>query len=128
VSTIDLSHSAKEARSRQNVRGHRVSASVNSGTTNAAPVPVDDTNTTRARTQLPWAPVLLNLQRLAFAAIGAVRHGANYTSQLASIVTGGSPIGPKTGDRRFAAPGFVAEIKSWVLEVRGRQHSTCPLQ
>ena len=79
---------------------------MNNGTTNAAPTPIDDTNTTRLRNQLPWAPVLLNPQRLAFAAIGAVRHGANYTNQLASIVTGGSPIGPKKGDRRFADPAF----------------------
>jgi hypothetical protein len=73
VSTIDLSHKAKEARSQRNGRGHRGSASVNNGTTNAAPTPIDDTNTTRLRNQLPWAPVLLNPQRLAFAAIGAVR-------------------------------------------------------
>jgi hypothetical protein len=106
VSTIDLSHNAKEARSQRNGRGHRGSPSVNNGTTNAAPMPIDDTNTTRLRNQLPWAPVLLNPQRLAFAAIGAVRHGANYTSQLASIVTGGSPIGPKKGDWRFADPAF----------------------
>jgi Poly-beta-hydroxybutyrate polymerase (PhaC) N-terminus len=48
----------------------------------------------------------LNPQRLASAAIGTLRRGANYTSQLASIVTGGSPIGPDNGDRRFADPAF----------------------
>jgi hypothetical protein len=46
----------------------------------------------------------LNPQRLAFAALGTRRHGANYTSQLASIVTGGSPIGPTKGDRASLTP------------------------
>jgi hypothetical protein len=98
---------------------------------NAAPMPIDDTNTTRLRNQLPWAPVLLNPQRLAFAAIGAVRHGANYTSQLASIVTGGSPIGPKKGDWRFADLAFTdhpicrrTHLMRLLKRQRGITHST----
>jgi acyl-CoA synthetase (AMP-forming)/AMP-acid ligase II len=106
MSTTDLSHNAKGARSQPSGRGHRVSASAENGTTNAAPTPIDDTNTTHLKDQLPWAPVLLNPQRLASAAIGALRGGANYASQLASIVTGGSPIGPKKGDRRFVCSVF----------------------
>ena len=68
--------------------------------------------------QLPWAPVRLNPQRLASAAIGMVRHGANYTSQLASIVTGGSPIQPAhyfVGD----APGSEEAWRARAHEVRG---------
>jgi polyhydroxyalkanoate synthase subunit PhaC len=106
VSATDVSHNAKAARSQRSGRGHRGSAAADNGTTNAAPTPIDDTNTTHLGDQLPWAPVLLNPQRLASATIGTLRRGANYTSQLASIVTGGSPIGPKQGDRRFADPAF----------------------
>jgi polyhydroxyalkanoate synthase len=50
--------------------------------------------------------VLSNSPRLASAAIGAARHSANYASQLASIVTGGSAIRPTKGDRRFTDPTF----------------------
>jgi hypothetical protein len=106
VSTTDLSHNAMGARSQQNGRSQRGSASADNGTANAAPTPIDNTNTTPLKNQLSWAPVLLNPQRLASAAIGTLRHGAYYTSELTSIVTGGSPIGPLKGDRRFADPAF----------------------
>jgi poly[(R)-3-hydroxyalkanoate] polymerase subunit PhaC len=54
----------------------------------------------------PWAARLLNPRRVSSVAVGAVRHGVSYTGQLASIVTGGSPLQPAKGDRRFADPTF----------------------
>ena len=106
MSTTDLSHHANGARTQPSELGHRGSTSTGNGATNAAPTSIDATNTTPLTNQLPWAPVLLNPQRLASAAIGTLRHGANYTSRLASIVTGGSPIQPEKGDRRFTDPTF----------------------
>jgi polyhydroxyalkanoate synthase len=55
---------------------------------------------------LPWAAKLLNPRRLGAVAAGTLRHSVSYTSQLASIVTGGSPLQPAKGDRRFADPTF----------------------
>jgi hypothetical protein len=49
MSTTDLSHNAKGARSQRSGHGHRGSASAENGTTNAAPTPIDDTNTTHLK-------------------------------------------------------------------------------
>jgi polyhydroxyalkanoate synthase len=51
---------------------------------------------------------LLDLRRLPAGAGALVRrHSLHYTGQLASIVTGGSPIQPAPGDKRFTDPTFV---------------------
>jgi polyhydroxyalkanoate synthase len=106
MSTTDLSDKANGAPSERRKRGNRRSASPDERITQTARPPIDSTKSTLGGIQLPWAPVLSNSPRLASAAIGAARHSANYASQLASIVTGGSAIRPKKGDRRFTDPTF----------------------
>ena len=106
MSTTDLSDKANGAPSDRRKRGNRRSASPDERITQTARPPIDSTKSTLGGIQLPWAPVLSNSPRLASAAIGAARHSANYASQLASIVTGGSAIRPKKGDRRFTDPTF----------------------
>jgi polyhydroxyalkanoate synthase subunit PhaC len=104
VSTTDVSPGANGAGSQR--RGRRSGGSADRGATRTARTTTDDAVSSADTGQLPWAPVLLNPRRLASAAIGTARHGANYTRQLASVVTGGSPIQPAKGDRRFADPAF----------------------
>jgi polyhydroxyalkanoate synthase len=99
VSTTDVSHNAKKARSHRSDRG---SGSVDNDT----PAPIANATGTHTENHFSLAPARLKPQRITSAAIGTVRHGANYASQLASIVTGGSPIQPEKGDRRFADPAF----------------------
>jgi hypothetical protein len=101
VSTTDMSRGVNGAGSQR--LGPKRRGSAERGATGAT---TEDTVIRPEVAQLPWAPVLLNPRRLASAAIGTARHGTNYTRQLASIVTGGSPIQPAKGDRRFADPTF----------------------
>jgi polyhydroxyalkanoate synthase len=49
---------------------------------------------------------LLDRRRLPTGAGAVIRHSLHYVGQLASIVTGGSPIQPAPGDRRFTDPAF----------------------
>jgi len=49
---------------------------------------------------------LLDRRRVPTGAGTVVRHGLHYAGQLTSILTGGSPIQPSKGDRRFADPAF----------------------
>jgi polyhydroxyalkanoate synthase len=44
--------------------------------------------------------------RLPGAARSLARHGLHFAGETASVVTGGSPIAPARGDRRFKDPAF----------------------
>jgi polyhydroxyalkanoate synthase subunit PhaC len=106
VSTTDLSRNANGAPGDRGTRGPRGSALADERMAQSARAPIDGAKGSVGGIQLPWAGVLLSPSRLASAAVGTARHGASYTSQLVSIVTGGSAIGPKKGDRRFTDPTF----------------------
>jgi hypothetical protein len=84
MSRTDPSHHAKVARNKQRGRSHGGSTSADNGTANGGARQTGDPNTTDVKDQLPWAPVLLNPKRLTSAAIGTLRRGANYSSQLPS--------------------------------------------
>jgi polyhydroxyalkanoate synthase len=71
---------------------------------------VGDGGRTADLEQLPWAQTLSEPRRLASAAGSVLRHGGHYGAQSASIVTGGSPIQPEKGDRRFADPAFTDHL------------------
>ena len=111
MSTTDLSPGVSAAGSLH--RGRKSRGSADRRTTRTARARTDGAVGRAESDQLPWAPVFLNLRRLTLTAIGTARHGANYTRQLASIVTAGSPIQPaastKPGSDAFpsveAAPG-----------------------
>jgi polyhydroxyalkanoate synthase len=105
LSTTDVSKT-NGARNKQRGRGQQGSNSAQNGADKAATARVDDPQVALDQSQLPWALRLFNPRRLASAATGTARHGANYASQLASIISGGSPIQPEKGDRRFADPTF----------------------
>jgi hypothetical protein len=76
------------------------------GSAKTAGKPVRDRSRTAVVEQLARAPALLDPERLASGAGSLLRHGVHYAGQLASIFTGGSPIQPEKGDRRFADPTF----------------------
>jgi hypothetical protein len=84
MSRTDPSHHAKVARNKQRGRSHGGSTSADNGIANGGATQTGGKNTAGLKDQLPWAPVLLNPKRLASAAIGTLRRGANYSSQLPS--------------------------------------------
>lgn len=84
MSRTDPSHHAKVARNKQRGRSHGGSTSAGNGIANGGATQTGDTNTTLLKDRLPWATVLLNSKRTAFAAIGTLRRDTNCSSQLPS--------------------------------------------
>jgi hypothetical protein len=80
----DPSHHAKVGRNRQRGHRHGGSTSADNGIANDGATQTGDPHTTDLKDQLSWAPVRLNPKRLTSAAIGTLRRGANYSSQLPS--------------------------------------------